>query len=231
MRWITMVFAALLLWGGFFLPAQAASPSADGRQDAHVLVLHSYHPSFIWTREMETGIMTTLQDATLPVHISVEYLDQKNFPDPGIQSTLLHSISEKYRGKPIDVVIATDNYAVEQALRLRASLFPQAAILFCGYNGYQEGMFADKERVGGIVDRLDVTTTVDLAKQLFPQMNRVVVLHDSTESGLAALGDIQSMEKAWQGNVRFEYWETVLMRKSCGMSRHCRRAPFYCLVF
>ena len=44
---------------------------------------------------MEVGIMTTLQDASLPVHISVEYLDQKNFPEPDIQKTILHSISEK----------------------------------------------------------------------------------------------------------------------------------------
>lgn len=206
MRWIVIVFSTLLFWSGFVLPVQAVSPSADGRQDAHVLVLHSYHPSFIWTREMETGIMTTLQDAPLPVHISVEYLDQKNFPEVDIQKTILHSISEKYRDKPIDVVIATDNYAVEQAIRLRDSLFPQAAILFCGYNGYQEGMFDSYGRVGGIVERLDSSATIDLAKKMFPQMNRVVVLHDTTESGLGSQSEIKKMEQAWWGNVQFEYW-------------------------
>lgn len=206
MRWIAIVFSTLLFWSGFVLPVQAVSPSADGRQDAHVLVLHSYHPSFIWTREMETGIMTTLQDAPLPVHISVEYLDQKNFPEVDIQKTILHGISEKYRDKPIDVVIATDNYAVEQAMRMRDRLFPKAAIIFCGYNGYKEGLFTDKDRVGGVVEVLDATATIDLAKKIFPQMNRVVVLHDNTESGLAAIQDIKKAEHSWWGNVQFEYW-------------------------
>lgn len=206
MRWIAIVFSVLLLWGGPILPVQAVAPSADGRQDAHVLVLHSYHPSFIWTREMEVGIMTTLQDAALPIHVSVEYLDQKNFPEPDIQKTILHSISEKYRDKPIDVVIATDNYAVEQALRLRDTLFPRAAIIFCGYNGYREGTFTAKDRVGGVVEVLDATETIELAKKIFPQMNRVVVLHDDTESGLASLDDIRKAEHSWRGNIQFDYW-------------------------
>ncbi len=155
---------------------------------------------------METGIMTALRDSDIPIHVSVEFLDQKNFPELDIQRMILHSIGEKYRQEPVDIVITTDNYATEQAIKLRKELFPDAAIVFCGYNGYRDGQFAADEKISGVVEQPDVIATVDLAKTLFPAANRVVVLHDNTESGLAALEDVRLAERKWQGEIAFEYW-------------------------
>ena len=207
MRWVTAWFVAGLLAILPVSPAQMAAPMADqGAEEAHVLVLHSYHPSFIWTREMENGILPVLEAADLPIHVSTEFLDQKNFPEPATQNMLLNSLREKYKQHPIDVVITTDNYATEQAVKLRDTLFPQAAVVFCGYNGYRAGLFAPGSRVAGVVGRLDAFGTIDLAQALLPKTKRVVVLHDDTESGLAALADIRAAEAAWQGRLQFEYW-------------------------
>ena len=202
-----LFFSMLLILLPFEMKANAAFPTAaSGLREAHILILHSYHPSFIWTREMETGIMTELHDASVPIHVSVEFLDQKNFPEANIQELILHSIAEKYQHEPVDIVITTDNYATEQAIKLKKALFPQASIVFCGYNGYRDGQFAESDQVSGVIEPLDVTGTVDLAKTLFPETNRVVVLHDDTESGIAALEEVRSAEAKWRDRIKFEYW-------------------------
>ena len=207
MRWIASLVFTILMFFSSQTPASALPPTAaNGLREAHILILHSYHPSFIWTREMETGIMTALRDSDMPIHVSVEFLDQKNFPGLDIQEMILHSIGEKYRQEPVDIVITTDNYATEQAIKVRKKLFPDAAIVFCGYNGYRDGQFAADEKVSGVVEQLDGIATVNLAKTLFPDTNRVVVLHDNMESGLAALEDIRLAERKWQGEIAFEYW-------------------------
>lgn len=207
LRRLLAFFCGLVLLLAPAVPGRTAPPSAaQGETEAHVLILHSYHPSFIWTREMETGVLTVLRDSDLPIHVSVEFLDQKNFPEPDIQRMLLNSVGEKYKNRPIDVLITTDNYATEQAVKLRGTLFPQAPVVFAGYNGYREGQFADAGRVAGVVGHLDAAGTVELAKALLPDTNRVVVLHDDTESGQAALDDIRAAEAAWQGRIQFEYW-------------------------
>ncbi len=207
LRWFPVLFLAALLALAPASPGLTAAPSAaQDEKEAHILVLHSYHPSFIWTREMESGLLAVLRDSDVPIHVSVEFLDQKNFPEPEIQRMILNSVGEKYKNRAIDVVVTTDNYATEQAVKLRGALFPQAPIVFGGYNGYREGQFGAAGRVAGVVGHLDAAGTVELAKTLLPDTNRVVVLHDDTESGRAALDDIRAAEAAWRGRIQFEYW-------------------------
>jgi len=99
-----------------------------------VLILHSYHPEFAWTQEVDEGIRDGLRGVEHEATVHTEYLDFKRVADDQYSSALVDILRLKRDPDSIHVVIAADNDAIAYALTYREELFPRAEIVFCGYN-------------------------------------------------------------------------------------------------
>ena len=72
--------------------------------------------------------MTNRAGGSVPVY--TEDLDLYRFNAPGYPETLATYLQEKYRDKPIGVVISVGSSALDYALRLRTSVWPNVPIVF-----------------------------------------------------------------------------------------------------
>ena len=72
--------------------------------------------------------MTNSAGGSIPVYI--EDLDLYRFNAPGYPETLATYLQEKYRDKPIGVVVSVGSSALDYALRLRTSVWPNVPIVF-----------------------------------------------------------------------------------------------------
>lgn len=157
-----------------------------GTQDKNVLILNSYHQGLAWTRDETAGIIDTLNKSNFNYSISVEYMDWKNYPTEDNLNFLLNYFQYKYLGKPVDILITTDDAALRFALEYRSSLFANAPIVFCGVNQNTMTQLTDGfDNFTGVIETVDPEPTIEMALTVNPSLKKVYVLFDNSESGIS----------------------------------------------
>lgn len=112
------------------LPASAHAES----DSPNILIINSYHKGLQWTDKELEGIISSLKESGYDSGIYVEYMDWKRYPSEENLSCIYDRFEYKYSHKPIDIIITTDDIALEFALENRAALLPDAPVVFCGVN-------------------------------------------------------------------------------------------------
>lgn len=177
---------------------------ADDPLHKQALILHSYHPSFSWTLNLHRGIVRTLQAENPDLDICTEYLDWKRFPGEATLARFRTLLSEKYRARPFQVVFTTDNAATDFAVRHR-ELFPGAAIVFAGYNGYRPGIFPETTPVTGVAEVLDGAGTLDLALHFHPASRDILIICDATETGRLIRRELEDLLPHYGSRLRARF--------------------------
>ncbi|MDF2906277.1 MAG: diguanylate cyclase protein [Herbinix sp.] len=150
----------------------------------NVLILNSYHQGFSWTKEQTEGIIDTLKVVGHNFSFRVEYMDWKNYNTAQNIEHLIEYYDFKYRNEKIDIIITTDDAALEFALEYREKLFSDAPVVFTGVN--MEGMrrITDGyDRVTGVIEVINPAQTLMIAKEINPFLKYIYLLNDNTESG------------------------------------------------
>ncbi|MBZ0255670.1 ATP-binding protein, partial [bacterium] len=75
---------------------------------------------------------------------------------------------EKVKRIHEDIILVTDNYALNFVLKYRDELFPGIPIVFCGINSFNPSLVKDVPMITGVVERSDIIGTLELALKLQP---------------------------------------------------------------
>ncbi len=152
----------------------------------NVLILNSYHQGLTWTKEESEGITDILSNSGLNISAMVEYMDWKNYPTQDNLDYLQEYFQYKYSDKEIDIIITTDDMALEFALMNRDALFADVPVVFCGVN--QNGVkdiVKDQKDVTGVIEVIDPTDTVEIALTINPSLKNIYLVYDNSQSGLS----------------------------------------------
>jgi PAS domain S-box-containing protein len=149
----------------------------------HVLVLHSYHQGYQWTDNIQSGLVETLARLAPQALIHVEYMDSKRLAPERIFSPLAEFYARKYAGFKPDVILASDDNALDFLLSHRDRLFPGTPVVFCGVNDYRPDRLGGQHGFTGVSEHADFKGTIEAALKLMPSMRRLVIITDATETG------------------------------------------------
>ena len=181
------------------LPATAlATPSGS------VLVLNSYQQGYSWTDGEVAGIHNGLHDVS-GLRLSVEYLDWRRFPTQQNLDQVEKLLQTRYGADKPDVLIVTDNPALDFALDRRSSLFAGVPIVFCGINNYQVSLLRGAKDVTGVAEEIDPAGTLALALRLHAHATSVYVITDFTETGLAVRRTIETAIPEFRDRAAFTF--------------------------
>ncbi|MDQ0192380.1 ABC transporter substrate binding protein [Paenibacillus wynnii] len=162
-------------------------PTVSAEQDSapNVLILNSYNKGLDWTDDQNEGVEERLEKADTIPTIHSEYLDWKRYPTNENLNNFYTMIKAKYQAIPIDVVIATDNAALDFAMKYRKDLLSDAPIIFSGVNQVGVNSIKDRNNITGVLEEIDPTETLTMALEINPSINKVYVLFDNSESGVS----------------------------------------------
>lgn len=163
-----------------FSPVPSRSQE-DGMKQ--VLILNSYHQGFKWTREETEGAVSVLLDNKEYISVHVEYMDWKNYPTQENLDFLYEYYTYKYQKKKIDLVLTTDDIALDFALKHRNELFSGAPVVFAGVN--REGVNTITQGYSnftGILEPVIPDDAIELALQTNPSLEAIYLVYDNTES-------------------------------------------------
>ena len=169
----------------------------------NVLILNSYHIGYQWSEDIVKGITDTFLASPVHPEIYVEYMDAKRYPPERIVPALVAMYTSKYQDIPLDLIISTDNSALSFLATYHDQLFPGVPVVFVGVNGFTPQMLGSLTDVTGIVEREDMTATIDLILQLIPQTRHLAVINDSTDTGLIHAARFEELAPDYAGRLEF----------------------------
>lgn len=190
---------ALLLFLALLLPVSGQAA------DRSVLLLHSYHPDFPWTRAVDQGIHKVLGQLPAPPTIYTEYLDSKRFAPHQQFPRMAALLKEKYHKRKLDLILTSDDNALAFALEYRGELFPGVPIVFCGVNNIERHNLNRHDKVTGVPERFDILGTLRLGQRLFPQATTVAFVSDSTTTGRVNLREAMNLRQTFGPNLQYRF--------------------------
>ncbi|MGE4440509.1 MAG: ATP-binding protein [Desulfomicrobium sp.] len=183
------------------LPALAASPN--------VLVLHSYHPGLSWTDTLNAGISETFRQQMPEVLLWVEYLDTKRNTDTSYLSLQAALLRHKLAQSTFNLIVTTDNDALDFVLKYRDSIFRGAPVVFCGVNDFKPEQLLGQRGITGLAENPSFAETMSTALGLHPDTREFVVIGaDQAITDLLTDRSLRELEQRFP-DIRFTYWNNL----------------------
>ncbi|MDT8445423.1 MAG: response regulator [bacterium] len=151
-----------------------------------VLLLHSYHPNMAWTEGVTQGVIEGLRPFPGQLELVVEYMDTKRVFNPQYLEELARLLRLKYKPGDLDLVIASDNNALDFMVQRGSSVFGIVPVVFCGVNFFQPEMLGKGDLpITDVPEEFDALGTIKAALKLQPNLREVLVVADPTPTGVA----------------------------------------------
>jgi len=168
-----------------------------------ILVLHSFHKGQSWNDNLSRGIESVLDRA--PVEVGFEYMDTMWYPEEDHVFRLVQFYRYKYGSRPVKVVIATDQRALEFLVQYGPELFPGASVVFCGIKYLDENLLYGVDWVTGVVEPVDIGGSIELALTLNPNLKRLLVLVDNGPISISTIQSFIPVLQAYLGRLSFRF--------------------------
>jgi signal transduction histidine kinase len=152
----------------------------------HVVMINSYHEGYAWTDSIVRGVRRAFESANVPVDLDIEYLDQRRHEDEESAKNSAEFFKRKFAHTPVDLVIASDDLAVRFLLKRHDTLFSNVPMVFCGVNefhGSSAYVSLNPEArpwLTGVLETVDVDSTVDIALRLNPDTRSLVTIGEDS---------------------------------------------------
>lgn len=180
-RFCILISISLALILPFGINAHAADTDTK-----KVLILNSYHKGLSWTDGETDGILEELNSYKEDISVNVEYMDWKSYPAGENLAQLRSYLKYKYSEVKLELVVTTDDAALDFALKNRGEIFSNAPVVFCGVNeSGAEKLTRGAYNVTGVIEEVDAEGTVREALKLYPNIKNIYIVYDNSESGIS----------------------------------------------
>lgn len=196
--WLATIFAML------YAVALAVAPvfALDNYDKQNVLVLHSYHKGYLWTDDIASGISRILSNSPLPLNVQYEYMDTKKVFDEIYLKQIAELYRYKFRNKQFDAIISTDDNAFNFLRDYRDQLFPGTPVIFCGTNYMTPERKAELSNSTGVNEAASLKGNLELILNVHPQATPLVVITDTTTTGMRVKQRIDELKSAFQDRTK-----------------------------
>lgn len=179
---LKMVIGGILL---LVVLGAVTTPPVNAFHDTEVLVLNSYHPGYGWADKVVQGIYDTLNRSDMVMNIHIEYMDGKRYPLSEIQEALFDLYIKKYDPKQLDMIIITDNVALNFAIEYYEEFFQYAPVVFCGIGYLGEYDFTLYPNMTGFGEDTKFLENLQLIEHLQPQVEHLYFITGSSATAMA----------------------------------------------
>jgi signal transduction histidine kinase len=153
------------------LPLRAVEP------ETRVLILIATHPYVPALLALDNAMREELaKDTTQRFQFFSESLDAQRFAFGDFEQEFRALLAKKYTGLKIDLIVAVTKPALDFADRHGNDLWPGAQILFHSIPTYLLDGLVLSERTKGVREGRDIGRTLDLARRLQPDAQRILVV-------------------------------------------------------
>ena len=201
---------AIFLIAGSSPPVLAAGTAPDSPRKANparndILILVTRNPNDPWAVSEVEGMLRFFHEQVPAISPAIEYMDWQNGAGEKEETRLADYYAAKFADRKFRVVITQGPQALPFLLKFHERLFPEAQGVFCGVRRPEATQPA---WLTGVLEVNDAPGSFRLALTLQPDLQRLVILEDSTTSGRDQQQGIQEACAAEAPGVRVEFLKT-----------------------
>ncbi|WP_261856846.1 EAL domain-containing protein [Clostridium folliculivorans] len=177
---------------GFLIPFINPPVTNAEQQEKNILLINSYDSTYTWTIEQTEGILRKFKETEPKSKVYVEYIDWKNSPYKENLDKVEKLIKSRYQNKKIDLIMTTDDAALDFSVKNRQEIFGNIPIVFSGvFNEAAKRMTEGYSNVYGVFEDDDISGTVKSSIFIYPNTKKLYVVHDNTETGIASFKEVK----------------------------------------
>lgn len=176
-----------------------------GQEIKKVLILHSYDEAGnYWVSNLNRGIYDAFSKSKIPILSSSFYFNETGQDEKERLIFFETLVLEKGYYNDYDLIMISDNYALEKILSKRKEFFGNKPIVFLGINDFDPQKLADTINITGVPEKLPIKETFELIFKFHPDKKNLYIALDSTITGKKILSEIQRLHIEFS-NVNFIY--------------------------
>jgi len=205
-RWLfhKKVFLFLFFLCLFVSIPIVSTASQKETKNKKILVVNSYHPGYAWSDDIMLGIGDVF-DSQKNIDLIIEYLDTKRHFTKSYFRQVEELFRHKYKSANIDLVITSDDNALDFILGIRKELFPGIPLVFCGIDHIKHERIASHEPIFGIEEADSTASTIDLILSIHPGIESLTFIADKTSTGKLMVNKTRRLEDTLKKNIHFNY--------------------------
>lgn len=165
-----------------------------------VLLLNSYHPQYTWTAENTRGVRDRLKGIIDDEDLHIEFMDGRRFLDDDVYlQHLIQTYRHKYQSFKPDLIISTDDYALNFLMEHRNDIFGEVPVVFSGVNSDPIAALEDKKDYTGILEGESIKETLELIFMLQKKdLTEILVLSDQSSLGKQFSARFKDIQASWK---------------------------------
>lgn len=195
----------------------------------NVLIIHSYHQGLEWTDNISKGIESEL-GKNRDIKIYYEYLDTKRNFSEKYYEQLLKLYEEKLGQITFDLIITSDNAALNFALENREKLYKDIPIIFSGVNYFEAESIEGYKNIAGVKEDADYKSTLDLIPEVFPNITNILIVLDKTLTGNSIAADLEPILKDYKKAKVELYRDFSMIELQDRVSMLCNNSAIFILT-
>ncbi len=166
--------------------SRASDTHAELPSPAHILIIHSYHLQFPWTHLLNDKLLSNLEPLLPGEQIHIEFMDERRYSDnPQVRAELLRLYDLKYAKQPPDVVVVSDDAALNLVLSADLPWLKNAPLVFLGINVPEGHNLNRHPQHTGVLEGMAIEENIGFIRTLLPTTREVLLIAD--RSGLGAM--------------------------------------------
>jgi len=142
-------------------------------------------------------------------------MDTKKIATPTYFDRLFDLYDEQFKGRRFDLVIASDNNALEFVIRYHEHLFKDLPVVFLGINNFDESMIYEnnmRQYTTGVAENVDVAKNIDLILKIHKKVKNIIIINDKSKTGYAIKRDLIKVLPNYKNRVNFDYIDNISIK-------------------
>jgi signal transduction histidine kinase len=175
----------------FYLFFIAFSLTTQAQESKNILLLNSYHHGYTWTDELTNGIRSTIEKRPNTT-LYVEYLEAKR--NPGYHKSIAYenAFSRKYKGKKFDIVIISDNAALDFWINhKKLPCWKKASFVATGISNYED--YANISNLHIVPETSTFEQSFKHIFRFFPDAKELVFVTDTLLTGQIHIEEVRNV--------------------------------------
>jgi PAS domain S-box-containing protein len=140
-------------------------------------------------------------------------MDTKRVSDERYFHQLHEIYKHKFRNLSFDVIISSDDNAFNFLRKHRDEIFPGTPVVFCGVNFFKGSDLEGHDLFTGVNEEADFKAGIEIALRLHPDTKGVVVINDTTTTGMKIHEKLMEIIPDYQDSVNFVLLEDIEIEK------------------
>jgi signal transduction histidine kinase len=186
------------------LTALWASPCCAGAElrPRSILVLDQSEARGPFYYQLFSGLREVVSKEARPhTTLYAENLDLSRFKGVAYEQSLQRYLKEKYRDRPIGVVVTVGAATLELVLRWRAELWPETPVVFALVDEMDFARLKPPPDVTGTIVKLGLADSIAVARAVVPELKTIALVGDQ-----------------WDRQVIFRSWKDELPTAAAGLN-------------